>query len=160
MDFITDLAPCGGFNEIYTCVDKLTKFIKLIPVSIGREPYQLLRLLYFSLSMLYNCLTSLMWFYIIVMLVLQPTFGAVYRNSWALRLHYLLPTLQSWMGRLNVLIRQWNSLSAVLYLSGVYLRIVGANSLAQLDWLSIQLFRILQVFYPVSCFRPGVAFTH
>ena len=34
MDFITDLPPCGGFNGIYTCVDKLTKFIKLIPVSI------------------------------------------------------------------------------------------------------------------------------
>ena len=25
----------GGFNGIYTCVDKLTKFVKLIPVSIG-----------------------------------------------------------------------------------------------------------------------------
>ena len=44
MDFITDLPPCGGFNGIYTCVDKLTKFVKLIPVLIwGREPYQLLR---------------------------------------------------------------------------------------------------------------------
>ena len=35
MDFITGLPPCSGFNEIYTCVDKLTKFVKLIPVSIG-----------------------------------------------------------------------------------------------------------------------------
>ena len=35
MDFITDLPPCGGFNGIYTCVDKLTKFVKLIPVLIG-----------------------------------------------------------------------------------------------------------------------------
>ena len=35
MDFITDLPLCGGFNGIYTCVDKLTKFVKLIPVSIG-----------------------------------------------------------------------------------------------------------------------------
>ena len=35
MDFITDLPPCGDFNGIYTCVDKLTKFVKLIPVSIG-----------------------------------------------------------------------------------------------------------------------------
>ena len=34
MDFITDLTLCGGFNGIYTCVDKLTKFVKLIPVSI------------------------------------------------------------------------------------------------------------------------------
>ena len=35
LDFITDLPPCGGFNGIYTCVDKLTEFVKLIPVSIG-----------------------------------------------------------------------------------------------------------------------------
>ena len=35
MDFITDLPPCGGFNGIYTCVGKLTKFVKLIPVLIG-----------------------------------------------------------------------------------------------------------------------------
>ena len=36
MDFITDLPPYGGFiSSIYTCVDKLTKFIKLITVSLG-----------------------------------------------------------------------------------------------------------------------------
>ena len=35
MDFITDLTPCGGFNGIYTCADKLAKFVKLIPISIG-----------------------------------------------------------------------------------------------------------------------------
>ena len=35
MDFITDLPLCGGFNGIYTCVDKLTKFVKLIPVLFG-----------------------------------------------------------------------------------------------------------------------------
>ena len=35
MDFINDLPPYSGFNGIYTCVDKLTKFVKLIPVSIG-----------------------------------------------------------------------------------------------------------------------------
>ena len=35
MNSITNLSPCGGFNELNTCVDKLTKFIKLIPVSIG-----------------------------------------------------------------------------------------------------------------------------
>ena len=36
MDFITELPPCGGFNGIYTCVDKLTKFVKLIPVLLGK----------------------------------------------------------------------------------------------------------------------------
>ena len=34
MDFITDLPPCGGLNGIYTYVDKLMKFVKLIPVLI------------------------------------------------------------------------------------------------------------------------------
>ena len=35
MDFITYLPQCSDFNGIYTCIDKLTKFVKLIPVSIG-----------------------------------------------------------------------------------------------------------------------------
>ena len=35
MDFITDLPLYGGFNGIYTCIDKLTNFVKLIPVLIG-----------------------------------------------------------------------------------------------------------------------------
>ena len=35
MGFITDLRQIGGFNGIYTCVDKLKKFFKLIPVLIG-----------------------------------------------------------------------------------------------------------------------------
>ena len=35
MDSITDLLPCGGFNGLYTCADKLTKFVKLIPALIG-----------------------------------------------------------------------------------------------------------------------------
>ena len=39
MDFITDLPPCGGFNRIYTCVDKLMKFVKLIPVLIGEGTF-------------------------------------------------------------------------------------------------------------------------
>ena len=34
MDFITDLPLRGGFNGIYTCVDKLMKFVKLVPVLI------------------------------------------------------------------------------------------------------------------------------
>ena len=34
MDFITDLTLCSGFNGIYTCVDKLRKFVELIPVLI------------------------------------------------------------------------------------------------------------------------------
>ena len=33
MDFITDLM-CGRFNRIYIYLDKLTNFVKLIPVSI------------------------------------------------------------------------------------------------------------------------------
>ena len=93
-----------------------------------------------------------MWFYMIVMLTLQPTFGAVCRNCWVLRRPYHCPTIHSWMGRPNVLIRQCNRLSIVFWLSGVSLRNDGVNSLAQLNWLSIQLYRILQVFYPANYF--------
>ena len=115
MDFITDLPPCGGFNGIYTYIDELTKFVKLIPVSIREGALSALKVARFSLSMLCNCLASLVWFYMIVMLILKPTFGAFCGNYWVLGLHYLWPTIHSWMGRLNILIRQWNRLSTVFY---------------------------------------------
>ena len=37
MDFITDLPACGpqGFNGIFTVVDRLTKFVRLIPCKLG-----------------------------------------------------------------------------------------------------------------------------
>ena len=36
MDFITGLPTCGdGFNAILTCVDRLTKFTRLTPYSLG-----------------------------------------------------------------------------------------------------------------------------
>ena len=36
MDFITDLPTCGaGYTGIFTIVDRLTKFVRLIPVSVG-----------------------------------------------------------------------------------------------------------------------------
>lgn len=35
MDFITDLPPSQGFNGVYTCVDKLTKWVKLVPMTMG-----------------------------------------------------------------------------------------------------------------------------
>ena len=36
MDFITNLPECGGgFNAIYTCVDKLTKLVRLTPCKLG-----------------------------------------------------------------------------------------------------------------------------
>ena len=34
MDFIADLPLYGGFNGIFSCIDKLKNFVKLIPVSI------------------------------------------------------------------------------------------------------------------------------
>ena len=93
-----------------------------------------------------------MWFCMIVMPILQPTFGVICGNFWVLRLHYHRPAIHRRMGRLNVLIGQWNRLSAVLWFSVGSLRNHGANSLAQLNWLSIQLFRTLQVFHPVNWF--------
>ena len=35
MDFITDLPPSSEFYGIYTCFDRLTKFIELLPDEIG-----------------------------------------------------------------------------------------------------------------------------
>ena len=37
MDFITDLPACGpsGVNGIFTVVDRLTKFVRLIPIKLG-----------------------------------------------------------------------------------------------------------------------------
>ena len=35
MDFITGLPDCDGFNAIYTCVDRLTKLVRLIPCKLG-----------------------------------------------------------------------------------------------------------------------------
>ena len=35
MDFVTDLPLSAGYNAIYTCVDKLTKYVRLIPCFVG-----------------------------------------------------------------------------------------------------------------------------
>ena len=35
MDFITDLPLSGSFNGMFTVVDKLTKWVKLIPMVVG-----------------------------------------------------------------------------------------------------------------------------
>ena len=35
MDFITDLPPVDGHNGLIVCVDKFSKFTRLIPVAVG-----------------------------------------------------------------------------------------------------------------------------
>ena len=35
LDFITDLPECGGYTGIMCCVDRLTKYVRLVPVRIG-----------------------------------------------------------------------------------------------------------------------------
>ena len=35
MDFITDLPVSDGFNAIFTCVDKLSKYVVLTPCTLG-----------------------------------------------------------------------------------------------------------------------------
>ena len=37
MDFITGLPLSGGFNAIYTAVDRLTKLVRLTPCSMGAD---------------------------------------------------------------------------------------------------------------------------
>lgn len=35
MDFITNLPLCRGFNALFCCVDRLTKYVVLIPCFVG-----------------------------------------------------------------------------------------------------------------------------
>ena len=35
MDFITSLPVVDGFNAIYTCEDKFSKYVRLIPCFVG-----------------------------------------------------------------------------------------------------------------------------
>lgn len=35
MDFVTDLLLCNGHNAIFTCVDCLTNYVRLIPCFVG-----------------------------------------------------------------------------------------------------------------------------
>ena len=154
MDFITDLTPCGGFNRIYICVDKLTKFVKLIPISIGEGAFsapEVACLLLWACCVIVcqpSCGFTWSWYSFYGQLI-----GAVCGNCWVLGLHYHQPTIHRSNGQTeHVLIGQWNRLSTVLWLSLGSLRINGANSLAQLNWLLIQLLRILQVFHPINWF--------
>ena len=143
MDFITDLPPCGGFNGIYTCVDKLPKFVKHIPVSIeeGALSTPEVACLFFE---------QVVRLFGIPRVVLQDRAAHFTTHFWrylwellgsraALSLAYH-PQMD---GRPNILIGQWNRLSAVFWLSMGSLRNDGTNSLAQLNWLSIQMIRIL-----------------
>ena len=35
MDFVVDLPLCHGYNGVFTCVDRLTKLVRVCPVSLG-----------------------------------------------------------------------------------------------------------------------------
>jgi len=35
MDFITGLPTCHTFNAIYTCIDRLTKMVRVLPCFMG-----------------------------------------------------------------------------------------------------------------------------
>jgi len=37
MDFVTSLPECKGFNAIYTCVDRLTKLVRVCPCKVGES---------------------------------------------------------------------------------------------------------------------------
>ena len=37
LDFVTDLPPARGFNCVLTVIDRLTKFTRLIPCSMGED---------------------------------------------------------------------------------------------------------------------------
>ena len=156
MDFVTDLPPCSGFNGIYTCVDKLTKFVKLIPVLIRERALsapEVARLFFvhnvhlFGISSCGFTLLSCSYYSPLLALFVGIIgflgciiFGLPSTVGWADW------TYSSERGLSTV------SLSTVFWLSGGSLRIDGANSFIQLNWILIQLFTILQVFHPVDWF--------
>ena len=130
MDFITDLPPCSGFNGIYICIDKLAKFVKLIPVLIGEGALSaakvacfffkhVVRLFVIPYVVLHNRdahFTAIFWRFLCQLLGFRVALSSAY--------HPLLD------GQTKVLLGQWNRLSALLLLSMGSLRIYGVNSLA------------------------------
>ena len=153
MGFITDLPPYGGFSGLYTCIDKLTNFVKLILISIGQGALSAPEVA----CLFFEHVVQLFGNPCVILHDLDAHFTAHFWSLFVgiiggLSLNYLQSTILSQLGRPKVLIRQWNRLSSVLWLSGGSLRIIGMNSLAQSNWLSIQLFRILQLFHPVNWF--------
>ena len=145
MDSITDLPPCGGFNGIYTCIDKLTNFVKFIPILIGEgalvSPWG-------SLPFLWACCVQSFGIPHVVLHNCDAHFTAhFWRCLWEwlgyqVPLSLVIPSTVGWADWM------YSSDKGIGYplcydLVGVPLRIVGANFLAQSNWLSIQLFRIL-----------------
>ena len=151
-DFITELPLCGRFNGIYTCVDKLTKFVKPIPVSIGEGALSAPEVA----CLFFEYILQLFGIPHVVLHNFDTHFTAKFsRCLWELlgsRVALSSAYHPQSDGQTEHTHQTVDRLSAVLYLSGGYLRLVGANSLAQSNWLSIQLFRILQVFCPVGWF--------
>ena len=52
MDFITDLPLSRLFNGVFTVVDKLTKWVKLIPMVVGEGELSALSVAHLFLTML------------------------------------------------------------------------------------------------------------
>ena len=46
MDLITDLPLSGSFNGMFTVVDKLTKWVKLIPMVVGEVELSVLNVVH------------------------------------------------------------------------------------------------------------------
>ena len=80
MDFISGLPSSQGYNTIYTCIDKFTKFVHFIPVLRVREHSVHLSVLIFSFQTLLDCLVYQKWYCMIVIQGLLLTFGRPYGN--------------------------------------------------------------------------------
>ena len=50
MDFITDLPISGLFNSIFPIVDKLTKWVKMIPMVVGEGELSVLSVAHLFLT--------------------------------------------------------------------------------------------------------------
>ena len=81
MDFITDLPLSGSFNGMFIVVDKLNKWVKLIPMAVGEGALSVSSVAYLFLTTLCIVLGFHTWCYItrtpIYYIVLDYTLGVV-----------------------------------------------------------------------------------
>ena len=125
MDFITDLPLSRSFNDVFTIVDKLTKWVKLIPMVVGEGELS-------TLSIAYLFFDYIVCSFGVPQMVLHDwdpnlprNFGLIFGSCWALRFLCPPPTTLSPTGKQKRCIRLWSRCWSVYYHSMSCQRISG-----------------------------------
>ena len=80
MDLISGLPSSQGYNTIYTCIDKFTKFVHLLPCFEGEGALCTPEFANLFFSNIVRLLVYRKWYCIIVIEGLSLTFGRSYGN--------------------------------------------------------------------------------